>query len=163
MPCGCSDRRAPQKLVMVGTAASRFTVAPIPPECTLRTLVVHGEQDETVPLADVMDWARPQRLAGHRHPAGRHFFHGQLPLLHAGAAPSAAPTDAGSDAMVLASFVPGTGFLGPFVVGCHLLCLGAGQVPVPARNGGARLSDGCDGQPGSWLPRMWICLWARVP
>lgn len=73
--------RQPQKLVLVGTAASRFTVAPIPPDMHLRTLVVHGEQDETVPLADVMNWARPQRLPVTVIPAGEHFFHGQLPLL----------------------------------------------------------------------------------
>ena len=73
--------RMPQKLVMVGTAASRFTVAQIPPEMHLRTLIVHGEQDETVPLADVMNWARPQRLPVTVIPAGEHFFHGQLPLL----------------------------------------------------------------------------------
>lgn len=67
--------------VLVGTAASRFTVAPVPPDAHLRTLVVHGEQDDTVPLAAVMDWARPQILPVTVIPAGGHFFHGQLPLL----------------------------------------------------------------------------------
>jgi alpha/beta superfamily hydrolase len=37
------------KAVLVGTAASRFEVAPVPPEAHERTLVVHGEQDDTVP------------------------------------------------------------------------------------------------------------------
>lgn len=72
---------APQQLVMVGTAASRFTVAPIAPELHARTLVLHGEQDDTVPLADVMDWARPQSLPVTVIPGVAHFFHGQLPLL----------------------------------------------------------------------------------
>ena len=67
--------------VLVGTAASRFTVAPVPPDAHLRTLVVHGEQDDTVPLSAVMDWARPQILPVTVVPAGGHFFHGQLPLL----------------------------------------------------------------------------------
>lgn len=67
--------------VLVGTAASRFTVAPVPPEAHLRTLVVHGEHDETVPLTSVMDWARPQTLPVTVVPGGGHFFHGQLPLL----------------------------------------------------------------------------------
>lgn len=67
--------------VLVGTAASRFTVAPVPPEAQLRTLIVHGEHDETVPLASVMDWARPQTLPVTVVPGGGHFFHGQLPLL----------------------------------------------------------------------------------
>jgi alpha/beta superfamily hydrolase len=43
--------------------------------------VVHGEADETVPLADVMRWARPQTLPVTVIPAVEHFFHGQLPLL----------------------------------------------------------------------------------
>lgn len=73
--------RAPEKLVLVGTAASRFEVAPIAPELHARTLVIHGELDETVPLADVMAWARPQRLPVTVVPGGEHFFHGQLPLL----------------------------------------------------------------------------------
>ena len=70
-----------EKAVLVGTAASRFTVAPVPPDANLRTLVVHGEQDDTVPLSAVMDWARPQILPVTVVPGGGHFFHGQLPLL----------------------------------------------------------------------------------
>ncbi len=68
-------------VVLVGTAASRFQVATIAPELHARTLVVHGEADDTVPLASVMDWARPQTLPVTVVPGGGHFFHGQLPLL----------------------------------------------------------------------------------
>ena len=73
--------RAIEKIVLVGTATSRFNVAPLPPEAHDRSLVVHGEQDDTVPLASVMDWARPQVLPVTVVPAGGHFFHGQLGLL----------------------------------------------------------------------------------
>jgi len=73
--------RSIEKIVLVGTAASRFEVATLPPEAQERTLVVHGEQDDTVPLASVMDWARPQSLPVTVVPGGGHFFHGQLPLL----------------------------------------------------------------------------------
>lgn len=69
------------KLVLVGTAASRFEVAPIDPALHERTLVLHGEEDDTVPLANVMAWARPQSLPVTVIPGGGHFFHGQLPLL----------------------------------------------------------------------------------
>lgn len=69
------------KLVLVGTAASRFDVAPVPLELHDRTLVLHGERDDTVPLASVMDWARPQSLPVTVIPGVEHFFHGQLPLL----------------------------------------------------------------------------------
>ena len=68
-------------VVLVGTAASRFDVAPVPPDLHPQTLVVHGERDDTVPLASVMDWARPQSLPVTVVPGGEHFFHGQLPLL----------------------------------------------------------------------------------
>ena len=68
-------------VVLVGTAASRFTVAPIDPELHERTLVLHGEADDTVPLPDAMAWARPQSLPITVVPGGGHFFHGQLPLL----------------------------------------------------------------------------------
>ena len=75
-PTGCVDQA-----VLVGTAASRFTVAPVPPDAHLRTLVVHGEHDDTVALSAVMDWARPQTLPVTVIPGVEHFFHGQLPLL----------------------------------------------------------------------------------
>ena len=73
--------RSLDKLVLVGTAASRFVVAPVEPELHEKTLVLHGEQDDTVSLASVMDWARPQSLPVKVVPGGGHFFHGQLPLL----------------------------------------------------------------------------------
>ena len=70
-----------RQVVLVGTAASRFSVAALPPAAHERALVVHGEQDDTVPMAAVMDWARPQSLPVTVVPGGGHFFHGQLPLL----------------------------------------------------------------------------------
>ena len=73
--------RALDHIVLVGTAATRFEVAPIAPELHGRTLVIHGETDDTVPLADVMNWARPQSLPVTVVPGVGHFFHGQLPLL----------------------------------------------------------------------------------
>jgi alpha/beta superfamily hydrolase len=75
------EERSPQALVLVGTAASRFEVASVPQALHERCLVVHGEQDDTVPLASVMDWARPQSLPITVIPGVEHFFHGQLPLL----------------------------------------------------------------------------------
>ena len=68
-------------LVLVGTAASRFQVPALPPDSHDRALVIHGEQDETVPLSAVLEWARPQSLPVTVAPGVEHFFHGQLPLL----------------------------------------------------------------------------------
>src|SRR5690606_32684570 len=64
----------PIGLMMLGTAASRFEVATVPED----TLVIHGEEDDTVPLAAVMDWARPQSLPLIVIPGAGHFFHGKL-------------------------------------------------------------------------------------
>lgn len=75
------SERDVRHLVLVGTAASRFQVPALPEGARERTLVIHGEQDETVPLAAVLDWARPQFLPVTVVPAVEHFFHGQLPLL----------------------------------------------------------------------------------
>jgi hypothetical protein len=75
------ESRQAEKLVLVGTAASRFSVPPLPADAQERTLVVHGEEDDTVALSSVMDWARPQQLPVTVVPGGGHFFHGQLPLL----------------------------------------------------------------------------------
>ncbi len=76
-----ADERAPggaaARLVLVAPATSRFAMAAVPAD----TLVVHGEADDVVPLADVLDWARPQALPLVVVPGAGHFFHGQLPLL----------------------------------------------------------------------------------
>ena len=76
-----AGQREIDQLVLVGTAASRFQVPVVPQALHERTLVVHGEHDDTVPLSAVMDWARPQTLPVLVVPGGGHFFHGQLPLL----------------------------------------------------------------------------------
>jgi alpha/beta superfamily hydrolase len=68
---------AAERLVLIAPAASRFDMAPVPPD----TLVIHGESDDVVPLAAVFDWARPQSLPVTVVPGAGHFFHGQLPLL----------------------------------------------------------------------------------
>lgn len=64
-------------LVLVGPAVNRFTVPAVPPA----TIVVHGEEDDVVPLADVLAWARPQELPIVVFPGCGHFFHGRLPQL----------------------------------------------------------------------------------
>jgi alpha/beta superfamily hydrolase len=66
-----------QRLVLVGTAASRWEVAAVPAD----TIVIHGEQDDTVPLQSVFDWARPQELPVIVIPGAEHFFHRKLHLL----------------------------------------------------------------------------------
>jgi hypothetical protein len=45
------------------------------------TLVIHGEFDETIALASVLDWARPQDLPVVVIPGADHFFHRRLATL----------------------------------------------------------------------------------
>jgi alpha/beta superfamily hydrolase len=72
-----AERVTPQRMVLVGPAVSRFAVGRVPAD----TIVIHGEEDEVVPLADVFAWARPQELPVVVFPGCTHFFHGRLPQL----------------------------------------------------------------------------------
>ena len=67
----------PDQLVLVAPAVNRFPTE----EVAAGTLVVHGELDDVVPLAAVLDWARPQNLPVVVVPGGEHFFHGRLHLV----------------------------------------------------------------------------------
>jgi len=73
--------RTIDRLVLVGTAAGRFAVAELPKDLHVKTLVLHGEEDDTIPLTAALDWARPQNLPVVVLPGVGHFFHGQLPML----------------------------------------------------------------------------------
>jgi alpha/beta superfamily hydrolase len=72
-----AERATPKRMVLVGPAVSRFAVGRVPAD----TIVIHGEEDEVVPLADVFAWARPQELPVVVFPGCTHFFHGRLPQL----------------------------------------------------------------------------------
>ncbi|MGF6370865.1 alpha/beta hydrolase [Paraburkholderia sp. MM5482-R1] len=71
------EGREIERIVFVGTAASRWDVAPVPES----TLVIHGEVDETVPVQSVFDWARPQELPVVVIPGAEHFLHRKLHIL----------------------------------------------------------------------------------
>ena len=68
---------AAERLVLVGPAVKRFPLEVVPPD----TIVIHGEEDDVVALADVLAWARPQQLPIIVFPGCAHFFHGRLPQL----------------------------------------------------------------------------------
>jgi hypothetical protein len=72
-----ATRVKPERMVLVGLAVTSFEVPPVP----AGTLLIHGEQDETVPLAAVLDWARPQELPVVLVPGADHFFHRKLQVL----------------------------------------------------------------------------------
>jgi len=74
-----AQRLKPQRMVLVGVAVGRFEALPVPGD----TLVIHGERDDTVALAAVLDWARPQELPVVVVPGADHFFHRKLHVLRA--------------------------------------------------------------------------------
>jgi hypothetical protein len=74
-----AERAKPEWLVLVGVGLTRIMAPPVPPG----TLVIHGESDDTVPLAVVLDWARPQELPVVVVPGADHFFHRKLHILRA--------------------------------------------------------------------------------
>jgi alpha/beta superfamily hydrolase len=67
----------PERMVLVAPAVMRFAANLIPPD----TIVIHGEEDDVVALADVFAWARPRELPIVVFPGCGHFFHGRLPQL----------------------------------------------------------------------------------
>ncbi|MBI5627117.1 MAG: alpha/beta hydrolase [Nitrosomonadales bacterium] len=72
----------PQRLVLVAPAVGRsvpsFENSTGMPHVPHNTLLIHGEQDDVVPLSEVMEWARPQNLPIVVLPGAEHFFHGRL-------------------------------------------------------------------------------------
>ena len=67
-----------RKLVLVGPAVGTCPVGTVQAR---NTLVIHGERDETIPLAHVLDWARPQDLPIVVVPGSDHFFHRRLHVI----------------------------------------------------------------------------------
>jgi uncharacterized protein len=70
-------RLAPERMALVGLAVRRAGTEPVPPD----TIMIHGEKDETVPLADVLRWAEPQELQVTVIPGADHFFHRRLHII----------------------------------------------------------------------------------
>ena len=66
-----------ERMVLVGPAVKRFAVDRVRDD----TIVIHGEEDDVVPLGDVLTWARPQQIPVIVFPGCGHFFHGRLPQL----------------------------------------------------------------------------------
>ena len=72
-----ADAAKPLRMVLVGPSTQRQQMDSVPAD----TVVIHGEDDDVVPLAATLAWARPQSLPVIVFPGVGHFFHGQLPLL----------------------------------------------------------------------------------
>jgi hypothetical protein len=69
-----AEGRPAERLVLVGTAAGKWPMPEVPAD----TILIHGEQDETIPLSQVFDWARPLDIPVIVIPGADHFFHRKL-------------------------------------------------------------------------------------
>lgn len=61
-------------LVGLGISPDRRQPAPLTPAAR----VIHGEEDEVIPLKDVFNWLRPQNIPLTVLPGAGHFFHARL-------------------------------------------------------------------------------------
>jgi len=79
----CAEGHPVERLVLVATAigfiegVGSFDAAAVP----ANTLVIHGSEDNIVPLANVLDWAKPQNLPVVVIPGADHFFNRCLGLI----------------------------------------------------------------------------------
>jgi alpha/beta superfamily hydrolase len=83
-----AQRLKPQTVVLVAPAVQRMNAPPIcqldveeSEGVTRRVLIIHGDQDDVVPLASVLEWAAPQELPVVVVPGAEHFFHRRLHIL----------------------------------------------------------------------------------
>ncbi|MDB5918269.1 MAG: alpha/beta hydrolase [Massilia sp.] len=63
-----------ERLVLIGSAAGKWAMPDVPAD----SILIHGEVDDTIPLAAVLDWARPQDIPVIVIPGADHFFHRKL-------------------------------------------------------------------------------------
>jgi hypothetical protein len=77
--------RPAARLVLVGLPTGQaggdaaYRPEPVPPG----SLLIHGDRDTTIPLAEVLAYAESLELPVTVIPGADHFFHGRLPLLRA--------------------------------------------------------------------------------
>ena len=69
----------PERMALVGVAVKHLEAMPVPAD----TILIHGEEDATVLLTDVLAWAKPQDLPVVVVPGADHFFHRRLQILRA--------------------------------------------------------------------------------
>jgi uncharacterized protein len=77
MQARLARRMPPERMVLVGLAVEGYEPPPVPAD----TILIHGDQDSTAPLANVLAWATPQELPVVVVPGADHFFHRRLHIL----------------------------------------------------------------------------------
>lgn len=77
-----AQRVVHEKLVLIAPAVGRLdpSIGKLEhiDKAPSHTLIVHGDEDDVVPLQSVIDWAKPLQLPIVLLPGAGHFFHGRL-------------------------------------------------------------------------------------
>ncbi|UOO83227.1 alpha/beta hydrolase [Uruburuella testudinis] len=76
-----AQQRRPDLLLLLGPAVGIYDRTEPMAADAAKTLLIHGETDDIVPLQNAFRWAAPQDLAVVVLPDASHFFHGKLILL----------------------------------------------------------------------------------
>lgn len=71
---------APSRLILVAPSVAHLNAPPVNHHA-INTLIIHGSEDDVVPLQTVLDWAAPQELPVIVIPGAGHFFHQRLSVL----------------------------------------------------------------------------------
>lgn len=69
----------PKQLILLGPGVWRFAYREV--NLPDDTLLVHGEKDDVIPLADAYEWLKDRQLPITVIPDSGHFFHGKLVIL----------------------------------------------------------------------------------
>lgn len=70
--------QAPERMVLVSATAGKWELGDVP----AKTLLIHGEADDIIPLADLFRWARTQDLPVVVVPGADHLFNRRLHHIH---------------------------------------------------------------------------------
>ncbi len=65
---------AAERLVLIAAAAGKWAMPPVP----ANTILLHGDLDDTITLAAVLEWLQPQDIPVIVVPGADHFFHRKL-------------------------------------------------------------------------------------
>jgi alpha/beta superfamily hydrolase len=81
----CDTGRATPRLVLVALAVGTIQGARSyePPPIPSNSILIHGDHDEVVPLANVVSFAEASHVAVTVVPGADHFFHGRLNQIRA--------------------------------------------------------------------------------
>ena len=69
-----AQNNAAERLVLIAAAAGKWAMPPVP----ANTILLHGDLDDTITLAAVLEWLQPQDIPVIVVPGADHFFHRKL-------------------------------------------------------------------------------------